>query len=95
MTWSARITRPDGTTPITTHKESNVPDYQACQSCMHCLNNHATGNPQRPTVTPCNLPKIASTIGSLLTSIDCGADGHMAGGEAILRCHGYENRFPE
>jgi hypothetical protein len=26
----------------------------------------------------------------MLTSIDKGCDGHMAGGEAVLRCFGHE-----
>jgi len=92
MTWSARITRMDGTTP--TQEGNTVPDYQACQSCLHCLNDHETGNPHLPKVTPCKLPSISSIVGSLLTSVDTGADGHMASGEAILKCNGYENRFP-
>jgi len=41
-------------------------------------------------INPCYLPSAGSIVGSLLTSIDVGADGHMAGGSADLKCSGYE-----
>lgn len=48
----------------------------ACSKCKH--------------VTCCYIVKAGPQLGSLLTSIDQGCDGHMAGGEAVLKCHGYE-----
>ena len=33
---------------------------------------------------------IGNQLGGLLTSIDVGADGHMAGGNALLQCQGFE-----
>lgn len=75
MTWSARITRPDGTTP--TQEGATAPDYAACQSCKH-----NTG--------ACQVAKIAHNVGPILTSIDVGCDGHMASGEALLKCNGYQ-----
>lgn len=75
MTWSARITRPDGTNP--TMEGATAPDYAACQSCRY-----NTG--------ACNISKISHTIAPVLTSVDMGSDGHMASGEALLKCNGYE-----
>ena len=75
MTWSARITRPDGTNPV--REGATAPDYAACQSCKHVQGQ-------------CNIAKIAHTIAPVLTSVDVGNDGHMASGEALLKCNGYE-----
>ena len=79
MTWSLRIAKQDGTIP--------GEDYYACQTCKH---NEV--NPELPSRAqmPCNIPKIASSVSTLLTNVDVGSDGHMAAGEAILKCHGYE-----
>lgn len=88
MTWSARITRPDGTNP--TQEGGTAPDYSACQSCKHGQYDHPTEGQFHKQIQPCYLPKVASNVGSLLTSVDVGADGHMAGGEALLKCSGYE-----
>lgn len=74
MTWSARITRPDGTNP--TQEGATAPDYSACQSCSH--------------IGACNITKVGNNVASILTSVDVGCDGHMAGGEALLKCSGYE-----
>ena len=88
MTWSARITRADGTNP--TQEGANGPDYQACQSCRHGQNDFETGRQPWPKIRPCNIPNVTSGLGSILTSVDIGSDGHMACGEAILKCNGYE-----
>lgn len=85
MTWSARITRPDGTNPI--QEGATAPDYQACQSCQHGQYDFETDGKK---IQPCYLPKASSGIGNVLTSIDTGADGHMASGEALLKCNGYQ-----
>jgi hypothetical protein len=74
MTWSARITRPDGTNP--TKPGVLAPDYFACQSCQH--------------IEACQVAKIAHNVASILTSVDVGCDGHTASGEALLKCYGYE-----
>jgi len=88
MTWSVRVTRPDGTVP--TKEGSQYPDYHACQSCQHGQYDYATGGANFPTISPCYSPKATGGIGSVLTSIDTGADGHMACGEALLKCSEYE-----
>lgn len=88
MTWSARITRPDGTNP--TQEGATNPDYSACQTCKHGNALVETGHPWNKQINPCNISKVAHTIGPILTSVDIGADGHMAGGEALLKCSGYE-----
>ncbi|WP_214173148.1 hypothetical protein [Geoanaerobacter pelophilus] len=75
MTWSAQVTRPDGTNP-TTREGSAYSDYNACQSCQH--------------TSFCNIGKMAHTIGPILTSVDVGSDGHMASGTALLKCNGYQ-----
>lgn len=86
MTWGAQITKPDGTIPEVEGK----PQYHACATCLHGKSDFKTGSPNWPTITPCYIPKAANTIGSLLTSLDIGADGHMACGSAKLMCSGYE-----
>ena len=84
MTWSARITDNAG--------QVKGKDYHACQSCKHGQYDHETGNTSGGStkIQPCFLPKIANNIGSLLTSVDVDANGHMASGSAELRCNGYE-----
>lgn len=76
MTWSAKITRPDGTNP--TREGATAPDYTACQSCAHTEGCHVS------TVGQC-------VVGTALTCVDVNAKtGHRAYGEAILKCAGYE-----
>lgn len=79
MTWSARITKVDGSVPEGKHN--------ACEVCLHAQKNKAL--PER-VWRPCNIPSIGNQLGGLLTSIDVGADGHMAGGNALLQCQGFE-----
>ena len=74
MTWSARVSRADGSYPSTICEGQD--DWSACQSCKH--------------LGPCNVDKMAVNIGPILTSIDVGSDEHMASGEALLKCNGYE-----
>lgn len=89
MTWSAKVTRPDGTNP--TQEGATAPDYNACQSCKHGQYDHETGSKTgSKLIQPCYLPKVANNIGSILTSVDVDAAGHMASGEALLKCNGYE-----
>lgn len=88
MTWSARVTRQDGTNP--TQEGATAPDYSACQSCKHGQCDHETGGQPWPKIRPCFIANAAGSIGGILTSIDVGADGHMASGEALLKCNGYE-----
>jgi hypothetical protein len=81
MTWSAKITDSEG----------NVPEgkWQACEVCKH---GNKRADVPLPTnlYRPCYVPSIGSQVASLLTSIDTGADGHQAGGSAILKCSGFE-----
>jgi len=79
MTWSARVTKQDGTIP--------EGQWSACNACKHNKPNPELVNKHHP---PCQVAKIASSIGSILTSIDMGADGHMASGSADLKCSGFE-----
>ncbi len=79
MTWTARFTRPDGTLP-----EGN---YTACQSCKHGQYDFVAGDRK---INPCYVRAIGSQAGSMLTAVDVGADGHMAGGSADLKCSGFE-----
>ncbi len=46
-------------------------------------------------VQTCQIAKIAHMIGSVLTSVDTGCDGHMASGSANLECFGFEPAPPE
>lgn len=55
----------------------------ACPTCKH--GQYPAAGP-----VPCNVMRIAPTIGYALTSIDVGADGHMVPGTAVLNCYGYE-----
>lgn len=92
MTWSARITRPDGTNPI--QEGNTAPDCNACQSCRHNQPIPVDGQHYKQ-INPCYLPKVASSVGNLLTSVDVDARGHMACGEALLKCGGYEAKVKE
>ena len=76
MTWSARTTRPDGTIP--------EGKYNACGGCKHAP------NPDNNYKGTCYVERVAGNIGSILTSVDTGADGHMASGSADLKCSGFE-----
>jgi len=77
MTWSVKIVDAKGNAP--------KGDYFACQSCKH-----GQYPPSGPA--PCNIYRMASPVGSVLTSVDTGADGHIACGTAVLHCDGYEPR---
>ena len=89
MTWSVRVTLPDGTTP--TKEGAAAPDYSACMSCKHGQHDHRTDSDTGyANIQPCYIPKAVNGIGNVLTSIDVGANGHMASGEALLKCNGYE-----
>lgn len=79
MTWSIRISDKSGIFPEN--------KWQACEVCKHRQKNPAL---PRLVYSPCNIPLVATHIGPLLTSVDVGADGHMAGGEALLKCFGFE-----
>lgn len=81
MTWSARITKADGTTG---DDGKGGQFYQACQGCKH-----GQVDAEKRTV-PCYLPKVSGVVGSLLTSVDVDANGHMASGSADLKCNGFE-----
>lgn len=79
MTWSARVSRDDGSFPKTINDEAA--DYSACMSCKH------EGS--------CYVAKTSDNIAYVLTSVDTGCDGHMASGEALLKCNGYEEKGNE
>jgi len=82
MSWSARVTKSDGT----------VPDgaYNACGKFIH----GAIGNEGRGIHPNCYIPNAVNAIAGILTAIDFGADNHMATGSADLKCNGFEP-FPE
>lgn len=61
---------------------SKFGDEIACDTCKHWDKQTYNG--------PCQLPKINWAIANLLTAVDKGCDGHMAGGFAKLVCDGYE-----
>lgn len=53
---------------------------KACADCKH--------------LNFCNIVKVGPQLGSVLTSVDTCADGHMASGCADLKCSGFET-IPE
>lgn len=61
-------------------------DLNASRECKHSV------PPAGSHYSPCNIAKMAHTIGYLLTSVDVGSDGHMASGTAKLECHGFERK---
>jgi hypothetical protein len=74
MTWSVKVAAPG----------ANIPEgHSACLSCKH-------GQFPRTGPQPCNVARLAYVLGYALTTIDVGADGHMASGTAVLNCDGYE-----
>ena len=77
MTWGVEIVKGDGTRPDGTFYGGT------CRACKHG-GSHAGGH------HVCNVSAVAQQIASLLTAIDVGADGHMAAGNAVLQCHGFE-----
>lgn len=64
-------------------------DLNVCRECKHSV------PPAGSHYSPCNIAKMSQTIGSLLTSVDVGADGHMACGTAKLECHGFDRKDPQ
>ncbi len=60
--------------------------WNVCPDCVHSVYD------QNLRTSYCNIPKVDSSIASFLTSIDVGADGHMASGTAILQCRGFQAR---
>lgn len=77
MTWSAKIVKGDGT------GRSDGIYGNVCCECKH-------GDSQNFGHPICNVQAIAHTLGYMLTAIDVGSDGHMACGEAVLKCTGFE-----
>ena len=84
MTWGVRI--------VSAHHprdhEVNQP-YNVCGQCRHG-GNEVPGQPYRNGHSVCNVQAAAATLGQLLTVIDVGADSHMASGNAVLECNGFE-----
>ena len=84
MTWSVRI--------VSAHHprdhELNKP-WRVCSACKHG-GNEMPGQPYRNGHSVCNVQGAAATLGQLLTVIDVGADSHMASGNAVLECNGFE-----
>jgi hypothetical protein len=80
MTWSVRISDKEGSfRPV-----DGVDKYSVCQDCKHFSGDWAHPN--------CYLPLITTGLGQMLTGIDHGADGHVAPGEAIMKCSGFEQK---
>lgn len=71
---------------IVTNKEGET---SVCRECKHSV------PPAGSYHSPCNIIKMAHVLGSLLTSVDVGADGHMASGTAKLECNGFERKDPQ
>jgi hypothetical protein len=82
MTWSVRIADKNGL--FQEEHLTTAPPYNVCGQCKHQSNDWA-----HPV---CYLPLITSGLSTLLTSIDHGSDGHMAPGEAVLKCSGFERK---
>lgn len=57
-------------------KNPSLEGWHVCPKCQHDQT--------------CQIPKLVSSLGSALTSIDTGCDNHMASGTARLMCNGYE-----
>lgn len=74
MTWGTQIVKADGTPSST--------NYHVCADCKHGRPDLSLGR------APCLVS--AFQMGQLLTAVDVGRDGHMASGQAILMCNGYE-----
>ena len=82
MTWSARFTDAAGKIPEGA--------WSACQKCKYGQFDFATSKSAQRQIKPCSLSNVSNPLASLMTSIDVGADGHMAGGTADLKCSGFE-----
>lgn len=74
MSWTTRISDSEG---------SFQGAWQACEKCKH-FQMPPAGN------FPCYIPKVAGSIGSLLTAVDTGKDNYMASGIALLKCNGFD-----
>ena len=81
MTWSVTIAKGDGT--------KSTKSQFVCGECKHG-GDAIEGQPYRNGHPICNVQAAATTLATLLTSIDVGADSHMAGGNMVLQCHGFE-----
>ncbi len=64
---------------VITDKDGNR-SQEGFSICYDC--KHANG--------ACNVAKIGHVVGTMLTVIDVGSDGHMASGRADLHCNGFE-----
>lgn len=80
MTWNVRIIKPGKLAEAATTVEAN-----ACTECKH-----GQPDPARHYNTRCHIPGASWPIANMLTSIDVGSDGHIAGGNAVLECSGFE-----
>lgn len=81
MTWGVTITDGEGRVAV---KSQHV-----CSECKHG-GDAAEGLPYRNGHPVCNVQAAAQTLATLLTTIGVGADSHMAGGNMILNCYGFE-----
>ncbi len=81
MTWGVQIAKGDGT--------KSTQSSDVCGECRHG-GDGMNDLPYRYGHPVCNVRAAASSIGYLLTAIDVGADSHMAAGNAVLCCHGFE-----
>lgn len=83
MTWGARIAKGDGTLSTTSQ--------YVCGECKHG-GLEMEGMPYRNGHAVCNVQGAAAQLASVLTSIDVGADSHMAAGNLVLWCNGFEQK---
>ena len=81
MTWGAMIAKGDGT--------RSTKSQVVCGECKHG-GNAVDGMPYRNGHAVCNIKAVAGTLATLLTTIDVGADSHMASGSLVLECCGFE-----
>ena len=78
MTWGVQIVKADGT--------PSSKNYHVCTDCKHGVADLSIGR------APCLVSVLGHwNIGALLTGVDVGRDGHMASGQAVMMCNGYEN----
>lgn len=84
MTWGVRI--------VSAHHprdhEVNASQF-ACRVCKHG-GDEMPGQPYRNGHPICNVQGAARSLAIVLTAVDVGADSHMASGNAVLECNGFE-----
>jgi len=85
MTWGVRI--------VSAHHPRdhavNSAGQFACGACKHG-GADMPGQPYRSGHAVCGVQGVAYAVSYVLTAVDVGADSHMASGNAVLECNGFE-----